>query len=220
MSALERIRALLAEAPELERASDLAPTHLPVADAFTTLLPGLRPGTMLGVTGTGATSLALALVARASADSFTAVAGLPGLSLVAASELGVAIDRVVVVPQATIDVLAAVIDAFDIVVARPSLSARDVRNLHARIRERDAVLIAVGSAAEADLHLQATGAHWHGLDDGHGYLRARKLTVAATGRGVAAQTKHATLWLPDDDGGVSVASDVVQLRNHFKERTG
>jgi hypothetical protein len=212
MSALERVRALLAESPALERASDLAPTHLPVADAFTTLLPGLRPGTMLGVTGTGATSLALALVARASRDSFTAVAGLPSLSLVTASELGVAIDRVVVVPEATIDVLAAVVDAFDLVVACPALSSRDIRNLHARIRERDAVLISIGTTAEADLHLQATNARWHGIDDGHGYLRARKLTVTAAGRGHAAHAKHATLWLPDDDGGVSVASDVVPLR--------
>src|SRR5690349_11416134 len=122
MSALERVRALLAENLDLERASDLAPTHLPVFDAFTTLLPGLAPGTTLGVTGTGATSLALALVARASKDSFTAVAGLPALSLVAASELGIAIDRVVVVPEATIDVLAAVVDAFDLVVARPALA--------------------------------------------------------------------------------------------------
>src|SRR5437762_1420206 len=96
MSALDRVRALLADSPDLGRASDLAPTHLPVADAFTSLLPGLRPGSVLGVTGTGATSLALAIVARASTDSWTAVAGLPALSLVAASELGVAIDRVVV----------------------------------------------------------------------------------------------------------------------------
>ena len=193
----------------LKRASDLVPVHLPVNDAFTSIVPGLRPGTMLGVTGTGATSLALALVARASTDSFTVVAGLPSLNLVAASELGVAIDRVVVVPEATIDVLAAVVDAFDLVVARPQLGARDVRNLRARIRERDAVLISIGNTTEVDMHLQATDAQWHGLDDGHGYLRARKLTVAATVHG---QTKRTTLWLPDDEGGVSVATDVIRLR--------
>ena len=121
---MDRVRALLADSPDLGRASDLAPTHLPVADAFTSLLPGLRLGSVLGVTGTGATSLALALVARASTDSWTAVAGLPALSLVAASELGVAIDRVVVVPEAGIDALAAVVDAFDLVVARPAMAAR------------------------------------------------------------------------------------------------
>ena len=209
MSALERVRALLAESPALERASDLAPTHMPVSDAFATLLPGLRPGTTLGVSGTGATSLALALVARASQDSFTAVAGLPSVSLVAASELGVAIDRVVVVPEATLDVLAAVVDAFDLVVARPALAPRDVRKLQARLRERDAVLISIGRTSEADMRLECTGARWHGIDDGHGYLRARKLTVAATDHG---QTKRVTLWLPDEEGGVSVASDIVPLR--------
>lgn len=212
MSALDRVRALLADSPDLERASDLAPTHLPVADAFTPLLAGLRPGSVLGVTGIGATSLALALVARASTDSWTAVAGLPALSLVAASELGVAIDRVVVVPEAGIDALAAVVDAFDLVVARPALSARDVRNLHARIRERDAVFVTIGPTVEADLRLQSASAEWHGIDGGHGYLRARKLTVTAVGRGSAAQTKRTTLWLPDDEGGVSSATDVVSLR--------
>jgi len=211
MSALERVRALLAEAPGLGRASDLAPTQLPVADAFTPLLPGLRPGSVLGVTGTGATSLALALVARASTDSWTAVAGMPALSLVAASELGVAIDRVVVVPEAGIDALAAVVDAFDLVVARPAMAARDIRKLHARIRERDAVVVWIGNTTEADLRLESSTAQWHGIDDGHGYLRARKLTVTAVGRGSAAQTKRTTLWLPDDEGGVSTATDVVPL---------
>ena len=214
MSALERVRALLAEAPGLERASHLAPTHLPVAEAFAALLPGLRPGSTLGVTGIGATSLALALVARASADAWTAVAGLGALSLVAASELGVATDRVVVVPEAGIDVLAAVVDAFDLVIARPALAPRDVRKLHARVRERDAVLVSVGRTAEVDLRLEATAAQWHGIDAGHGYLRARTITVTAVGRGSAAQKKRATLWLPDDEGGVSLASNatVVPLR--------
>jgi hypothetical protein len=46
MSALDRVRALLAEAPGLERASELAPVQLPVLAPFMGLLPdgGLRPG--------------------------------------------------------------------------------------------------------------------------------------------------------------------------------
>src|SRR5713101_907309 len=95
VTALDRVRALLAEAPGLERASELAPVRVPVLQPFERVLPeaGLRPGSVTGVTGTGSTSLALALIARATRESWTAVAGLPSLNLVAASELGVAIDR-------------------------------------------------------------------------------------------------------------------------------
>jgi hypothetical protein len=211
MSALERVRALLAEAPGLERASDLAPVHLPVLGPLTTLLPGLRPGSTLSVTGPGATSLALALVARASTDAWTAVAGLPSISLVAACEFGVAIDRVVVIPETSIDVLAAVVDAFDLVVGRPPRAARDAQKLYARARERDAVLVFVGPTSEADLRVQTSSAEWHGIDNGHGYLRARKLTVTATGRGSAARPKRTSLWLPDPDGQVSVVAPVVPL---------
>jgi hypothetical protein len=214
MSALDRVRALLAEAPGLERASELAPVRLSVLPPFMGLLPdgGLRPGTTLGVTGTGATSLALALVAQATRDTWTAVAGLPALNLVAASELGVAIDRVVVVPETTVDVLAALVDAFDIVIARTALSARDTRRLYARVRERDAVLLTLGSATETDLRLDTTASSWHGITNGQGYLRARTLTVTATGRGNAAHGRQTTLWLPDEDGQVSLADNVRMLR--------
>jgi hypothetical protein len=209
-----QVEALLAETSGLERASELTPNYLPVDEAFTSLIPGLRPGSTLGVTGIGATSLALALVARASTDAWTAIAGLPSLSLVTAGEFGVPIDRVVVVPEATIDVLAAVVDAFDLVVARPALAPRDTRKLQARIRERDAVLVSIGPIAEADTRLETTDARWEGLDGGHGYLRARRITVTATGRRSSARTKHSTLWLPDVDGEVSVATEaaVVPLR--------
>jgi hypothetical protein len=205
------VSALLADTPGLGRASDLAPVTLPVLTPFTGLLPlgGLQPGSTLGISGIGATSLALALVARASSDSWTAVAGLSAVNLVAAHELGVATDRVVVVPETGIDVLAAVVDAFDLVVARPALAARDARRLDARVRERDAVLVYIGRTTEADVRLHSTGSSWEGIDEGHGYLRARSLTVTATGRGSAAQGKHVTLWLPDDEGRVSVADDPI-----------
>jgi hypothetical protein len=209
MGALERVKALLAEAPGLERASRLRPSYLPVPGAFAGLLPGLRPGSVTGVTGTGATSLALALIAPASADAWTAIVGLPAVNLVAACELGVVIDRVVVVPEARSDVVAAVVDAFDVVLARP---LADMRKVAPRVRERDAVLVCVGRTNDADLRLDVTAARWHGLDGGHGHLRARRLTVTAAGRGSSARPKAADLWLPNDEGGVSAAGDVVAFR--------
>lgn len=215
----DRVGALLAEAPSLERASDLAPNRLPVLPALEEILPfqGLRPGTTVGITGVGATSLALALVARASEESWTAAVGLQSLGLRATSELGIDLDRFVVVPDPKENwttILAALVDAFDVVLAHPPAQTSRPHRLNARVREQDAVLVALGHWPESDLTLHGTSATWHGIGRGHGYLRTRTLSVVVTGRGAAARPRHATLLLPDADGNVSLAQDttVVSLR--------
>src|SRR5438552_3797818 len=117
---IDRVRALLAEAPGLERASRLVSSRLPVHEAFEGVLQdgGLRPGSTVGVTGIGATSIALALVARASQEMWTAIVGFPALGLAAASELGVDLEHVVVVTDPRrqwTSVLGALVDSFDVV---------------------------------------------------------------------------------------------------------
>lgn len=214
----DRVGALLAETPGLERASQVAPNRLPVFPPLEEILPfgGLRPGTTVGIAGVGATSLALALIARTSEESWTAAAGLPALGLRAASEIGVDLDRLVIVPdpgKQWTSVLAALIDSFDVVLVHPP-HARDAGRISGRVRERDAVLVVLGRWPECDLTLQGTAATWHGIGKGHGYLRTRTLTLTVAGRGAASQPRHATLWLPDADGNVSLAQDtaVIPLR--------
>ncbi len=46
---------------------------------------------------------------------------------------------------------------------------------------------------------------WTGLGDGHGRLRACCAEVTADGRGQAAATRTRWLWLPAEDGTVTVA---------------
>jgi hypothetical protein len=215
----DRVGALLAETPGLQRLSHLAPDRLPVLPALEEILPfqGLRPGTTVGITGVGATSLALALIARASEESWTAAVGLPSLGFRAASELGVDLDRLVVVPEPEENwttVLAALVDAFDIVLAHPPAPKSRPHRLNARVREQGAVLVCVGRWPECDLWLQGTSATWHGIGRGHGHLRTRTLAVTITGRGAAAHPRHATLWLPDPEGNVSISNDtsVIPLR--------
>jgi hypothetical protein len=216
--AMDRLSALLAEAPNLGRASDLDGPRLPVLPVFEQLLPerGLKPGTVSCVTGVGATSLALALVSRASAESWTAVVGIPELGLRAASELGIDLGRLVVIDdpgKQTTDVMSALIDAFDIVLAHPRLPTRDARRLAGRVRERDAVVVMIGRFDESDLSLHGEAARWHGICDGHGRLAARTIDVVVTGRRAAARPRRATLWLPDHDGDVRLdePSKVVSL---------
>lgn len=207
----DRVRALLREAPGLEVASRIAPPRLEVPEAFASILPfaGLRLGTTVGITGVCATSLALALISRASTERWTAVVGLSAINLAAAAELGVDLDRLVVVPDPadrTTHTLAAVIDAFDVVLAG-SGSHGAHRKIQARVREQDAVLVAVGGWPGSDLSIHCVSASWRGLGEGHGHLQTRTIDVIVDGRGAAARGARTTLVLPDDDGGVSLASD-------------
>jgi hypothetical protein len=212
----DRLAALLQESPAIERASKLAPPTLPVLQAFTNLLPhdGLLPGSTTQIRGVASTSLALALAAKASETSWTALVGLPHLGLRAASELGVDLEHVVVVPEATVDVFAAVVDAFDVVLSCPP-PQRKAPRIAARVRERDAVLLVLGrhtySWPDADLTVLSSNPRWYGLGDGHGHLAARTIDVTVTGRRAAARPRQTTLWLPDEEGEVREQRNVVRL---------
>lgn len=193
--------------------------HLPVLPALTGLLPGegLRRGSTVAVAGDaggGATSLALALVAAASgAGSWVAAVGLPSLGLVAADELGVALERLVLVaaPERSQwgSVTAALVDGFDCVVvaAHRGVPAGAARRLVARARERGAVLVTLGAGwpEPAAVQLRVARTRWEGIEPGHGHLRARKVRVAVSGRGDAARPRSVDLWLPAATGGVLVA---------------
>jgi hypothetical protein len=207
--------------------SDAAERVLPVPEAFVALLPhgGLQRGTTVATTGSAATSLALALAGPATrAGSWCAVVGLAHLGLLAAAELGVDLERTVLVaapePAAWPSVVAALLDAFEVVLVQPSapLTPTVQRRLAARTRDRGAVLVVVGEAAaargqEPDLVVGAGRSSWEGLGVGHGRLRARRVEVEVRGRRGAARPRRATLWLPGPDGQVAVApAELTSLR--------
>jgi hypothetical protein len=200
--------------------------RLPLLPALEPLLPGagLRRGATIAIrtaAGTdGATSLALALVAEASrAGSWVAAVGLPSLGLAAADELGVALERFVLVAAPERDawggVVAALVDGFDLLLlhaGRTAVRTADARRLIARARERGAVLVQLGAGWPdgADVTLEVTRSRWEGLDAGHGHLQARKVRVVGGGRGEASRPRRADLWLPGPDGEVlqAVAASV------------
>lgn len=195
--------------------------RLPVLPPLEALLPqGLPRGAVVsveprrGVNGT--TSLALALAAGAAeAGAWVAVVGVGGLGLVAAAGMGLAFERLVIVPAAPRSdvadrtaVVSALVDGFDVVLlgppARAALRRGDTRRLQARVRERGSVLIGVGGdlpGGSAQVRLAVTSSQWTGLaPDGPGHLHARHVTVESTGRGAASRPRHADLWLPAPDG--------------------
>ena len=192
---------------------------LPVLPELRELLPGggLRRGSTVAVGArfdragrpvwsAGATSLLLALIAAASrAGSWCAVVGVPALGVAAADELGVALDRLALVPYPGPDwatVVAALLDGVDVVVAATPgpVAATVTGRLAARARHRGGVLVPYGRWDGADVTLDAVRGVWHGLGQGRGRLRCRQLTITAHGRGAAAVPKRVDVWLPGGSG--------------------
>ena len=175
---------------------------LPVTSHLSSLLPSgaLERGTTVVVAGS--TSLTLALLAEASrTGSWVAIVGLPAVGVLAAHQLGLCLDRVVLVPAPGPDgptVVAALLDGVDVVVVGPAvaLSPGDRRRLSVRARERSAVLMSTEPWAGAHVVLTAEASCWEGLGRGWGRLRSRQLTVHRAGRGTAARARRCEVALP------------------------
>ena len=198
-----------------------------VLPAFGGLLPGsgLRRGTTVAVDGrpgvAGATSLALALAAGPSrAGSWVAAVGLGSLGLVAAAELGVALERLAVVadpgPERAgwASVVAALVDGFDLVLvaADGRLRPADARRLVARVRERGAVLVAVGGELPGERSpcgstvTASRGRAWVRVGAPAGPAGDRR----GGGPGRGGPRRRAELWLPGPDGRVAAVEPVAE----------
>jgi hypothetical protein len=181
--------------------------RLVVPGPLGSLLPagGLQRGTVVAVEGgpgTGATSVLLHLLAAGTAVGEWAAAVDPDatMSVLAAAEAGVALERLAVVrgvaPGAWARVVATLLDGVTLVaaVAPARLRVGDARRLAARTRERGTVLVAAGSwPAEAALRLRAEGSEWTGLGRGEGLLREHMLRVSVSGRGAAGRAQMTEL---------------------------
>lgn len=223
---------VLAARPELAalaarlRPAELAADDVLAADGELAEMlgaPGLRRGWTVvvdGAPGAGATSLVLRLLSPLTrSGAWCALVGLPDLGIVAAEELGVALDRLLVVPEPAghlAAVAAALLEGCDVVVARPAgaVSPRQAGRLAARARERRAVLVVLGEQVgtlarrprirpvpawpvEADLTLEAAAASWVGIGEGSGRLVAHGVEVLVRRRRGAPGRRRHLLWLQD-----------------------
>jgi hypothetical protein len=184
---------------------------LPVHESLVELLPGLQRGSTIACEGRAAVSLALALAAAPSREgAWVGVAGLPELGICAAADMGVALERLVMVAgdPSWVEVLAAMIDGFDVIVVghRVSpLASGAVRRLQARAQSRGVVMLTIGvPALSADLRLTSDADRWIGLGDGHGVATGRRLKIELGGRRMP-RPRRATMWLPDAAGGIATA---------------
>lgn len=217
----------------LARAALRAERVLPVAEVLRPLLPsaGLPRGRAVATRGRAALSLAMALVAEASAaGSWLALVDHPGpggapldLGIEAAEDFGIALERVVRVTPGTTstaasgagsgavwaEVMAAVLDGFELVVTTvpAAVPAAQGRRVQGRLKAREATVVVVGEprVLDVDLELRGRVGAWEGLGAGAGHLRRRRVEVSVSGRRVS-RSRVAELWLPGPDGRVAATS--------------
>ena len=190
---------------------------LPVADVFDPILPnGLQRGWTVRVDGdTSARALAWALLGGVTtAGGWIAAVNVTGIGLSAAQEVGVAIERVLVVTAARetwSSAIGALIGAVDVVMfgtPQHRVVPSEYRRMASRARERGSVLLEVGSDESSkfssqlqyDLSLRVRPVDWVGLGQGHGRLQGRAQHVEATGRRIRGRPLTAEFAIPAADG--------------------
>jgi hypothetical protein len=195
---------------------------LPVAGPLVPLVGSLVRGQTVSCRGIAAPSLALALAAEATdTGAWLAVVDVPWLGVEAAAEVGIPLERLVRVDLGTdanwADLTAAVLDGFEVVITRipRRLGSTALRRLLARVKAREAVLVAVGDPGPlvADIVMESSAAVWEGVEAGCGHLRGRRIEVEASGRRIP-RPRRADLWLPAPGGGVAgVEEPAAELRS-------
>jgi hypothetical protein len=196
--------------------------YAPVLEPFVPLLgtPGLRRGSTVVVSSSGVpgvTAVAFGLLAAASAAGrWCALVGVPAAGLLAATELGCALDRLILVPTLSArpaKVVAALLEGCEIVCVAQwsSLTLGEARRLGAVARERRAVLLPLGGVGTAgprgwpepaDVTLRILFHRPVGVHQGEGRIAARLLGLEAIRRRAAPRVVTDALWLPALDGSV------------------
>jgi hypothetical protein len=193
---------------------------LPVATPLRALLPdgGLRRGRIVRVRSS--TALLCALLGEASTRGMWCGRGVPDRGLVAASEAGIDLARLALVPDPGSDlvaVTAAVRAGVELIALAETgrLPAGQRQRLAARAHQRGAVLLPTGSWPGADLELTVTAGRWRGIGpDGHGRLRSRQVQVRATGRGGAYRQRSVAVLLPGPFGAVTESAEADPTSDH------
>jgi hypothetical protein len=189
---------------------------LAVPDPLLPLFPfgGLQKGQSIGFRGPGSWSIAMAMAgALLGNDTWMAIVGVEELGLLSAAEVGVRLDRLLLIetpPSAQLaTVAAALVEVMGIVVLSPhrEVDSRDARRLTARAREQGSTLFLLDGGRHwpqaLDLTITTRPEWWEGVGQGHGHLQWRQLSVEAIGRRSSARQRQVSVLLPGPDGGLT-----------------
>jgi recA bacterial DNA recombination protein len=194
---------------------DLVPLLLPLQQALG--VDGLRRGNTVligGEEGSGATSLALALIAKATTDGmWCSIVGPPDLGVVAAVELGVDLERLVVVASPrtrAATAIGALVEGCDVVLLRLPLamSRTEMLRLGARARQRRVLIVllsdprsrAVAWPEAPDITVQIRSSAFYGIESGSGRIAGRRVAIETMHRRSGGLRAPVVLWLPSVTG--------------------
>jgi len=188
---------------------------LPVLPPLSDLLPGggLRRGYVIAVEQSGLLCMTLAAGASA-AGAWCAAVGMPELGVLAAADVGVDVDRLLLVPDPGPrwpQVVAALLEGCELVLLRPPArpSAQVARRLAAHARRSRGAIVVAGTWAGANLWLRLARSQWVGAGAGHGRIKGRRALVVVGGRGAGARQRAQWWWLPGPNGAAEVAEQDV-----------
>lgn len=203
------VRDLQARIRRMQR-NKLDTRALPTNPALVDLVPGGALATGGAYSVIGSTTLALSLLhGPSAAGAWCAIVGMPDLGVEAALELGLDLERLVLVPhpgEQWLSVVSALVDVVSILLVRPPTRDDKVRitdgaasKLASRLRQREAVLVSIGDWPRSTARLAITGSNWVGLGAGFGHLVGRQATVSSTATAWQGRAKSRRLWLPGPD---------------------
>ncbi|MFE3502980.1 hypothetical protein [Kitasatospora sp. NPDC059160] len=202
----DRLADMLAETSPAARRARVEAATRPAHPALAPVLPDgrLPRGAAVQVVDDSVLLLALAGGAQ-EATGWTAIVGMPDLSLAAARQMGVRWSTTLLVDQPGphwMEVTSTLARACEILIVKPStdLRPRDVQRLDAVLRESGATLLTPDRWPSAALTLSTSSVEHHGLGQGWGQLTHRTATVRCSGRGRAARARTLRLHLPGPDG--------------------
>jgi hypothetical protein len=208
---LAQLRARLAR---VERRQADVPV-LPAPSALAGILPepGLRRGSVYALPEASSSLLLAMLAAPSQAGSWCAIVGHPALGVEAAEDYGIALDRLALVAEPGprwLSVVSALAEVVPVIGVRPGSGIRpaEASRLSARLRDRGGVLLVTGAWPDAHAVLEVESPVWSGLEDGHGLLAAREVTVSVVGRR-SPVPRRARMQLPGPEGAVVGLSPVI-----------
>ncbi|ABK52766.1 hypothetical protein Acel_0993 [Acidothermus cellulolyticus 11B] len=194
-SAAEVVSAEVISAAALLRRREGFAVSPPFAEAF----PGgvMQRGSVIVVERSA--TLTLALIADiARQGGWSAEVGGPPLGAAAAAEYQIPADRFVRIPSPGgrwMTAVAALVEAFDLVVVHVAGTPAEQRRLTARVRERSAILLTTVPWEGATARFAVTDRRWSGLGQGDGCLQGAEFTVRVMSRGTGGHPRHFR-WRP------------------------
>lgn len=186
-SRAQEVHRLRGEIARMQRRRSDVP-FLPLDPALEGLLPdpGLRVGSSYSISPSPSLLGAL-LAAPSQKGSWCAVIGMPTIGIEAMNDLGVELERLILVPDPGsrwLTVATALSEVVPLIAVHPRsrVADADVSRLNARLRDRGCTLLVTAPWPQSEATITVEETEWHGLGSGWGLLAERTVTLRSSGR--------------------------------------